>query len=68
MKNNYGTEYIYIKNDGSYANIYYVFKIYNNDEQTFYYILKDKDKNNIAKLKLLTNKNGKVVNVEIVNN
>ena len=67
MKNEHGTQYIYTAKDGSNITISAVYKIFNEPDQSYYYILEDENENPIANVKLLTNKKGKVIDVEVVN-
>lgn len=65
MKEKHGTEYIYLAKDGNHIKIVAVFKIFNESDQSVYYILENEERKPVANIKLLTNKRGKVINVEV---
>lgn len=67
MKEKYGTSYIYKSKNGSDIKIYAVYKIFNEPDQSYYYILEDENENPVANVKLITNKKGKVIKAEVVN-
>lgn len=66
LKNERGTEYVYMAKDGSRIRIVAVFKIFNESDQSFYYILENEAREPVANVKLITNKKGRVISAEVV--
>ena len=66
MKAKHGTEYFLYRKNGQKIRIVAVYKIFNEADKFYYYILENEDRNPVANVKLITDKKGRVTQAEVV--
>lgn len=66
IKKQHGTDYVYKAKNGTNIRIVAVFKIFNEPDQSVYYILENEERKPVANVKLVTDEKGKIIKAEVI--